>query len=132
MQETKLTNGQSQSVRAEDRNIVMTIERVKQVIDEDTQFLKSGDLTDVTKYSERKNRSLIELNRALKMIPRDPGAQERLAIYMQPLRAKLAENADLLSARLNAIREVADVIAGAIKDAQSDGTYLAPSRAAGA
>ena len=117
-------------VKSEDRSIVMTIERVKSVIDEDTQFLRSGNLVDVAKFSERKNRCLIELNRALSMVPRDQGSHERLAIYLEPLRTTLAENSDLLSARLNAIREVADLIAQAIKDAQSDGTYDAPSRAA--
>lgn len=122
---------QGHDMRTEDKTIVMTIERVKSVIDEDTQFLKSGDLTDVAKYSERKNRSLIELNRALKMMPQDQSASERLEIYLKPLRVKLAENADLLSARLNAIREVSDLIAQAIKDAQSDGTYGAPSKAVG-
>ncbi|MEM9355569.1 MAG: hypothetical protein AAGB04_05100 [Pseudomonadota bacterium] len=117
-------------VRSEDRSIVMTIERVKSVIDEDTQFLRSGNLVDVAKFSERKNRCLIELNRVLSKVPRDHGAHERLAIYLEPLRTTLAENSDLLSARLNAIREVADLIAQAIKDAHSDGTYDAPTKAA--
>jgi len=103
-----------------------TIERVEKVIAQDTQILRSGNLDDLAKHSERKSHCLIELSRALRAIPADQADHAGLGARLKRLNGALHENAELLAARLLAIREVAELITQAIKDDRSDGTYGRP------
>jgi hypothetical protein len=98
------------------------IERLEDVIEQETKALKSRAAVDLEAFNVRKSQGLLELNRALRGLDglvRDKVVQARLA----GLRAKLAVNQAVLKMHLEAVREVASVLADAIRDAESDGTY---------
>jgi len=106
------------------------IERLEEVVEQETAALKSRAAVDLNDFNNRKSHGLLELNRALRGLDgstRDKGALARLA----SLRAKLEANQAVLKMHLEAVREVAGVLADAIRDAESDGTYSPSIRGGG-
>jgi hypothetical protein len=75
-------------------------------------------------YSLRKNQGLLELNR---LIPALGGATAAgpLREALADLHAKLEANRRALGVQLKACAAVSEIIARAIQDGQSDGTYTA-------
>ena len=105
------------------------IERLEEVVDQETAALRNRTAIDLKDFNNRKSQGLLELNRALRGLdspPKDKTVLARLA----GLRAKLDVNRSVLETHLAAVREVATVLADAIRDAESDGTY-SPSIGAG-
>jgi len=105
------------------------IERLEEVVDQETAALRTRTAIDLKDFNNRKSQGLLELNRALRGLdgpPKDKAILTRLA----GLRAKLDVNRAVLETHLAAVREVATVLADAIRDAESDGTY-SPSIGAG-
>ena len=105
------------------------IERLEEVVDQETAALRNRTAIDLKDFNNRKSQGLLELNRALRGLdnpPKDRTVTTRLA----GLRAKLDVNRAVLETHLAAVREVATVLADAIRDAESDGTY-SPSIGAG-
>jgi hypothetical protein len=105
------------------------IERLEEVVEQETAALRSRRAIDLKDFNNRKSQGLLELNRALRGLdgpPKDKGVLARLA----GLRAKLDVNRAVLEMHLAAVREVATVLADAIRDAESDGTY-SPTLGAG-
>jgi hypothetical protein len=105
------------------------IDRLEEVVDQETAALRNRAAIDLRDYNNRKSQGLLELNRALRGLdgpPKDKAILTRLA----GLRAKLDVNRAVLGMHLAAVREVATVLADAIRDAESDGTY-SPSIGAG-
>jgi hypothetical protein len=106
------------------------IERLEEVVEQETTALKSRAAIDLNDFNNRKSHGLLELNRALRGLDgstRDKAALARLA----SLRAKLEANQAVLKMHLEAVREVAGVLADAIRDAESDGTYSPSIRGGG-
>jgi hypothetical protein len=106
------------------------IERLEEVVDQETAALKSRVGVDLADFSNRKSQGLLDLSRALRShdgLARDKAALARLA----GLRAKLDANRAALKIHLDAVREVATVLADAIRDAESDGTYSPGMRGGG-
>jgi hypothetical protein len=98
------------------------IERLGEVVDQETAALRNRVAVDLADFNNRKSQGLLDLNRALRAhdgLARDKAALERLA----GLRAKLDANRAALKTHLDAVREVATVLSDAIRDAESDGTY---------
>jgi hypothetical protein len=105
------------------------IERLEEVVDQETAALRNRTAIDLKDFNNRKSQGLLELNRALRGLdnpPKDRTVTTRLA----GLRAKLEVNRTVLETHLAAVHEVATVLADAIRDAESDGTY-SPSIGAG-
>ncbi len=107
------------------------IERVEEVIEQETQALRQGESIDLAEFNRRKSHGLLELTRGIRNLE---GAEARGAIEqrLRPLRAKLDENSALLRRHLDAVHEISNVLARAIRDGESDGTYSAGIRFAGA
>lgn len=106
------------------------IERLEEAVDEETAALRTRAAIDLKDFNNRKSQGLLELNRALRGLDgaaRDKAVPARLA----DLRAKLEVNRAVLETHLAAVREVATVLADAIRDAESDGTYSPSIRAGG-
>jgi hypothetical protein len=98
------------------------IERLEEVVEQETAALRSRTAIDLKDFNNRKSQGLLELNRALRGLdgpPKDKAVLARLA----GLRAELDVNRAVLEMHLTAVREVATVLADAIRDAESDGTY---------
>jgi hypothetical protein len=106
------------------------VARLEEVVDQETTALRARTAIDLKDFNNKKSQGLLELNRALRQLdgtPRDKAVLARLA----SLRAKLDTNRAILEVHLEAVREVATVMADAIRDAESDGTYSPSIRAGG-
>lgn len=103
-------------------NALVAIERLKATIDEETSKLESRDVVDFDTFSQRKNRGLLELTRAIR-VTSDIQDDPRVAPQLTHLRASLIRNQAALQIHLDAVREVSAIIAKSIQEVESDGTY---------
>jgi len=99
-----------------------SIERLEETIEAETAALLSHKLDGQQDFNRRKSQSLLELTRLMRTLqgaPANPATVERL----ERLRSSLELNHSILEMHLKAIQEVADIVSGAIQNAESDGTY---------
>lgn len=104
------------------QNLTDTIQRLEEVVEQETAALKTHTAVDLNDFNNRKSQGLLDLSRALRQLgeaARDPAVTTRLAA----LREKLAVNQAVLKMHLDAVREVSTIVADAIREAESDGTY---------
>lgn len=98
------------------------IERLEAVVDQETAALKGRAATDLREFNNRKNQGLLELSRSIRFFQAAPPSHAVLA-RLAGLRTKLDANQAVLKLHLEAVREVSTIMADAIRDAESDGTY---------
>ncbi len=98
------------------------IDRLRQTLDEENEDIARRGSVDYPAYNLRKSQGLLELNR---LAPALAGkhADPELKAALVDLHAKLETNRRMLSTQLKAAQAVADIIARAIRESQSDGTY---------
>jgi hypothetical protein len=120
---TVVTLAASRAARASEL-ISPVIERLLQTLDAENELITSGKRVDYEALNQRKNQALLELTRLAPMVA-GAEATPSLRNALETLRAKLDANQRLLKIQVNAARKVSDIIACAIKDMQSDGTYSA-------
>jgi hypothetical protein len=98
------------------------VDRLEAVLDAETEALSRNISADMTELGNRKRQGLLELTRTLRAAAvAGPKAdiQERLRRFA----LTLERNRAVLGTQLRAVREIADIIAETIKEAESDGTY---------
>jgi hypothetical protein len=102
------------------------LDRLEEIIDQETSTLEAHKPTDLPDFNRRKSCSLLELMRITRALPAagDVGLRARL----QRLRKKLERNQSVLKLHLDAVREIGDLLVGALGEADSDGTYGMPLR----
>ena len=100
------------------------VERLVAFIDAENRDLEEGRRVQYETYSQSKNQGLLELNR---LAPALGGATAAgpLRDALAALHAKLEINRRALAVQLKACHAVSEIIARAIQDGQSDGTYTA-------
>ena len=98
------------------------VERLRLTVTAENDDIAQNRKVPYEAYSLRKNQGLLELNRLLPALGRAVVAGP-LREALADLNAKLEVNRRALSVQLDASAAVADIIARAIRDAQSDGTY---------
>jgi hypothetical protein len=100
------------------------VERLRDAVGAENEDIAKGRRVAYETYSLRKNQGLLELNR---LAPSLAGAVAGGALgeALADLLAKLEVNAQALGIQLRASAAVAEIIAKAIRDGQSDGTYTA-------
>jgi hypothetical protein len=114
---TPAARGQSQAAA-----ILSVVDRLRQTLDEENQDIGRRGGVDYIGYTLRKSQGLLELKRLSPALAGRPvGSTLRAAL--EDLRVKLATNRRLLRAQLRAAQAISDLIARAIRDSQSDGTY---------
>lgn len=101
--------------------------RLAQALDCETTALKERRPVDMGELSDRKNQCLLELSRISRTVAPD-ALDPQLTALLRELRGKLEENRSVLKLHLEAVQEVADVLASVIRDAESDGTYSGRER----
>jgi hypothetical protein len=100
------------------------VERLVATIDAENHDLERGRRVKYEAYCLSKNQGLLELNR---LVPALGGATIAgpLRDALNELHAKLEINRRALAVQLKACEAVSEIIARAIRDGQSDGTYTA-------
>lgn len=103
-------------------SLIRTIVGLETVVEEETQALQLRQPVDLDVFSNRKSQGLMELNRSMQHID-GPRHRTELAPRLDSLRSKLAANQAALKLHLEAVREISGIIANAIREQDSDGTY---------
>jgi hypothetical protein len=102
--------------------ILPAVDRLRKTLEEENADIARRGRVDYHAYNMRKSQGLLELKRLAPAIAGNPiGPVLRDALV--DLQAKLEINRGLLRTQLDAAQAVADIIARAIRDSQSDGTY---------
>ena len=103
-------------------HVLSAIERLAEAVERETADLGGAGPVDYRAHSQRKSQGLLELSR---LEPAFAGVRghPRLRAALSHLLGKLDANQKLLHAKLQAARTVADLVARAICDVHSDGTY---------
>jgi len=96
--------------------------RLRETIAAENRDIAAGTQVPYESYSRRKNQGLLELTRFLPSL-QPAGAGGALREAVSGLIAELEANRRALGLQLKASAAVADIIARAIHDGQSDGTY---------
>jgi hypothetical protein len=102
------------------------IDRLRQTLDEENEDIARRGSVDYRAYNLRKSQGLLELNRLAPALAGKPVGPV-LAAALADLHAKLETNRRMLRTQLTAARAVSNIIARAIRESQSDGTYSARS-----
>ena len=97
------------------------IERLVQTIDRENAALESREPVDLPDINRRKSHSLLELTRRARALP--PGSDVLLRDRLDVLREKLVQNHAILGLHVAAVREISDLMANVLGEAESDGTY---------
>lgn len=103
-------------------SLLKTILMLESVVEEETAALNAHKQVDFDAFTQRKSQGLLELNRSMKTLAAvadHPLVVERLA----RLREKLSVNQATLQLHLDAVREISKLVANAIRETESDGTY---------
>jgi hypothetical protein len=106
------------------------VRRLEDVVEQETAALRNRAPIDLNEFNHRKNQGLLELDRALRLLNGAPPSDE-VKGGLRMLRRKLDENREVLKTHIEAVREVAAIIAEAIRGAESDGTYSFSFRSKG-
>ncbi len=102
-------------------SLISSLDRLESVVDQETAALEARQPIDLQEMNRRKSRSLLELSRAARILPDRvaPELQDRVS----GLRTKLQRNCEVLAMHLEAAREISSILNGALRAAESDGTY---------
>jgi hypothetical protein len=103
------------------------IERIEQVVDQETLALRQNQTVDLDDFSRRKSHGLLDLTRGLRGLDAAT-AKRTMGQHLRALRVKLAENGAALHRHLDAVQEVSAILARAIREGESDGTYSSAIR----
>lgn len=100
---------------------IRCVERLEDLIDAETQVLRSCARIDFEALNLRKTHALLEFTRVARNLPpRASGlAQQRLNRLVE----KLGSNTEALQLHLHAMQEITCLIVESIRSDESDGTY---------
>jgi len=110
--------------------IEAAVNRLADIVDEETAALRSHTPIDLKASNDRKSLGLIELNRVLRLMENTKPEPSTLKV-LEMLNGKLETNGHFLKLHLEAVREVAAIISRTIREADSDGTYSPAFRSKG-
>ena len=102
--------------------VLPVVDRLRQTIEAENRDLAQRARVDYLAFSQRKSQGLMELSRlrpALDGLRQNARAKAAIA----DLSTKLDANYRLLGLQLRAAKTISSLVARAIRDGQSDGTY---------
>ena len=98
------------------------MDRMAAILEQETSLLRENRVGELTDFNHRKRQGLLEINRLLRNF--SPGDAERVApARICRLAALLDDNQRMLAHHLKAVDEIASLVARAMQEADSDGTY---------
>lgn len=98
------------------------IDRIESVVAVETEALTQRMPIDIAATNQQKRQGLLELSRLMRAMP-PAGPQDVARARLERLAAALDRNQEVLDVQLRAVRDVADIVAKVMRDAESDGTY---------
>jgi len=98
------------------------IERLEAVVESETAALRNRVKADFNDFNHRKSLGLLELSRAMRH-QNAAMLEDAVRRRLERLRASLETNRAMLKLHLEAVREIASIVAETIQNAESDGTY---------
>ena len=122
-----MTNRGSDAAASTIAMAIPVVERLRLTVAAETEDIAQGRAVPYAAYSRRKSQGLLELNRLLPTLAR-VSVDGLLRAALADLNAAIETNRRALGLQLKASAAVADIIARAIRDGQSDGTYDARGR----
>ena len=102
--------------------LAKAIDRLEEVIEQETAALRARAHVDLKDFNTRKSHGLLELTRAMRLVDGERPS-EPLRLRLVDLRGKLDKNRAAIAVHLEAVREISTIIADAMQEAESDGTY---------
>ena len=102
--------------------LIRTIERLEETLEQETAGLRSRAPIDLKDFNNRKTHGLLELTRVMRHLDRG-SLTPAVAARLSALRISLEVNQRIVKMHLEAVREVSTILADAIQEAESDGTY---------
>lgn len=99
-----------------------TMQRVEMIVDSETAALRSRAPIDLKEFNNGKSQALLEFSIASRSLDASM-LDEDLIRRLKLLRGKLETNSIVLRMHLDAVREIANVVAETIQDSEWDGTY---------
>lgn len=117
-----MTNRRSDAAAPSSAMALPVVERLRRTVMAETSDIAEGRPVPYEAYSQHKNQALLELNRLVAALGPGP-VSGPLGAALADLIEKLETNRRALGVQLRASIAVAEIIARAIRDGQSDGTY---------
>lgn len=117
-----MAQGTRQRGLATRSSIDRSMQHIERLVESETEALRSRAPIDLNESNNRKSQAVLEFSmavRSLEGLPLDAELVQRL----NTLRAKLETNQAVLRRHLEAVREVATVVADTIQAMDADGTY---------
>jgi hypothetical protein len=96
--------------------------RVEKLVDAETAALRSRTPIDLKESNNGKSQALLEFTLAIRSLEGTPLDAELIS-RLKVLRSKLETNRVVLRMHLEAVREIANVVADTIQNSEWDGTY---------
>lgn len=105
--------------------LIAAIRRALDVVEAETLTLRDNASADLKTFEHRKSQVLLDLERARQAVPAY-ALTEDIKELLERLRLALQDNMTLLFRHLSAVKEISDLVAQSMLDAESDGTYARP------
>ena len=102
--------------------VELSIQRLEDIVEQETAALRERKVVNLKDFNDRKSQALLELMRLMRQLQGGPPSPT-LAARVAVLKSKLAVNQAELQLHLEAVREVSNSLAEAIRNSDSDGTY---------
>jgi len=112
----------AQQISSPTKALAEIVKRLGALVDEETSALKANNTERLEHFSEQKNRTLLEFNRALVKVENISGVPGLLK-DVETLRSRLAENKAVLKRQLSAVKEFSVFLEGEARRHETDGTY---------
>lgn len=98
------------------------IDRLQGVVTAETEALTRHVPIDIDLVTRQKRQGLLELSRLIRAMPA-AGQHEEARARLAGLADALDRNQAALDVQLRAVRDVAEIVAKVMREAESDGTY---------
>lgn len=98
------------------------VRRLIAIVEDETRHLRENNTSDIATYTARKNRTLLELNRALASAEKRATSSSFFEA-VEILRVRMAENKNELHRHLSAVKEFSGFLETEARRNETDGTY---------
>jgi hypothetical protein len=103
-------------------SIDRAMQRIESLVDRETEALRSRTEIDLRESNNGKSQALLELGLVARTLEGSPFDADLIG-RLKALHGKLEHNRAILRKHLEAVREIAGVVAGTIQNSEWDGTY---------